>query len=266
LLSGALMSVAFNLHAVPLDPRLTMIVARRSFRHAATGVRRGFGGVTENTGFVLRITNNESAMRSYYFSVALFADHDNHIINETIPRHVAHVAAGQTVEVEVELVRRADFANAYLVDFVVSDGGETPLAHYRPDFPLALAAEPQGSRELEVGDDLFVVLVGAELFLVSVMLGTVLHFHYELNSFLSWLGGIVCFLGLYGLAGKPLIRNVLSGVLSLLWGIFAFQEWGGLEAIGFTALAWVVHRSLRAPNRLLRRKIGAYWAQLWQKN
>ncbi len=216
------------------------------------------GGMIVKTGYTLRITNNENVLRSYYFSVGIFSDHANKMVRETIPRHVAHVHPGHTMEVDIELPQREDFGNVYLIDFVISQGSQTPLAHYTPDFPLALAAEPNGPDEDEAGLDIFYFLVVIELCFVALIVGSMASMHYHANNWVSWGVGIGSFwLGCVLLKHNS-GRCVLFVVFSTLWALMALGKFGLLEAIGVFALSifihWWLHSPARATQNALRAK------------
>lgn len=253
------MHPAHTLHTVPLDPRVTLVVHAKTFYHADHGLQpptsrfgRWFGRPARSptiarSGFVLQLTNNEQALRSYYFSMALYADREAGVIRTTVPRHVAHLGPGQTVEVDLELDHPADFHNAYLMDFVIAQGNQQPLAQFMPRFPLALAAEPHGRETRNVGLAPFYALVMAELGFVALTTGMVLHEHYGFSSLSSWLASIAGFLIGGALCDYPRSRAFLCGFLACVWGFFAYQYLGFLGGAGAMALAWLVHKWLRQP-------------------
>ncbi|MBP7252617.1 MAG: hypothetical protein KBA75_03925 [Alphaproteobacteria bacterium] len=251
-----MMTATINPHAIPLDPRVTITVARNTFTgHVSGGGTRG--GPVVKTGYTLRITNNENALRSYYFSVGIFSDHANKVVRETIPRHVAHVQSGQMMEVDIELPQREDFGNAYLIDFVISQGSQTPLAHYTPDYPLALAAEPNGPDEDDSGLDFFYFLVVIELLFVGLIVGSVASMHYHANNWVSWGSGIGSFWLGCMLLKNASGRGALYVVFSAIWALLALGKFGLLEAIGVFALSMAVHWWLRSPARAVQRALRA---------
>lgn len=253
---------AHDRHAIPLDPRLTITAKRQAFRHvesrAATARPSAGqqGRLRHGTGFTLAITNNENELRSYYFSVGIFADRAEKQLRQTIPRHIAHIRPGQTAQVDIELAHGDDFANAYLVDFVVSHG-DAALARYTPDYPLALAAEPDGggrSHKTSLTVELFHLLVWLEIFLVALGVGLLLADHYRLGALQSWGGGFIFFAAaLYG-AGRPYARMAVCTLLSLIWGLVVYHAFGLLEAMGAACLAWLTHWWLCSPARAAQRK------------
>lgn len=259
------MTATMNPHAIPLDPRVTITAARKKFMHGYTyqapintfmgnvsggGTR---GGTVVKTGYTLRITNNENALRSYYFSVGIFSDHANKVVRETIPRHVAHVHPGHTMEVDIELQHREDFGNAYLIDFVISQGSQTPLAHFTPDYPLALAAEPNGPDEDDAGLDIFYFLTVIELLFVGLIVGSIAAMHYHAGAWVGWGLGIGSFCLGSWLLKYPKGRGALYVLFSVIWALLAFGKFGLLEAIGVFALSMVVHWWLRSPARAAQR-------------
>lgn len=263
------MTATINPQAIPLDPRVTITAARKRFTHGYTyqapintfmGHVSGGGtrsGAVVKTGYTLRITNNEAALRSYYLSVGIFSDHANKVVRETIPRHVAHVHPGHTMEVDIELPQQGDFGNAYLIDFVISQGSQTPLAHYTPDYPLALAAEPNGPSEEDAGLDFFYVLVIFELLFVGLIFGSMASMHYHLGTWQSWGLGIGSFWGGCLLLKHASGRGLLYVLFSIIWGLMAFAKLGLMEAIGVFALSMVVHWWLRSPARAAQRDLRA---------
>lgn len=260
------MTAPVNPHAIPLDPRVTITAARKNFTHGYSyqapihtfmGNVSGGGtrsGTVVKTGYCLRITNNEQAMRSYYFSVGIFSDHANKVVRQTIPRHVAHVHPGHTMEVDIELPQREDFAHTYLIDFVISQGSQTPLAHYTPDYPLALAAEPNGPSEDDAGLDTFYFIVVVELIFVGIIVGA-LAAHYHAGALISWGLGIGSFLAGTWLLNHPAGRGLLYGLFSVLWALIVFSKFGLLEAIGAFALSLFGHWWLRSPARAAQRAV-----------
>jgi hypothetical protein len=261
------MTTAHNPHSIPLDPRVTLIAARKRFTHAysyqepiTTSFGRVSGGGTRGgtlvkTGFNLRITNNEREMRSYYFSVGIFSDHMNKVLRTTIPRHVAHVHPGHTMEVDIELDQRDDFANAYLIDFVISQGSAVALAHFTPDYPLALAAEPDGPTEDDKDVDVFYSVVVIELLFVCLIIGSMLSYHYHFSALASWFWGIASFIAGCKALNTVWGRGLLYGLFTLIWGLLTFTKTGVLETLGVMAVIGVFHWWLRSPAREAQRKL-----------
>lgn len=244
-----------------LDERVTLTVRPKEFRHAYTyqaPIRSDFGGrvsgggtrggTVVKPGFCLHITNNEPQLRSYYFSVGIFSDHARKIIKQTIPRHVAHVHPGHTLAVDVELAEHGDYAAAYLIDFVISSGND-PLAHFTPDASLAEAAGPIGHGAMGQEVDFFDVLVGAEMLLIGLAIGSTAHFGMHIGTKMSWLLGLSAFFGGLYLMRRTVARHILCALISLLWGLNIWHFAGLLEGIGGGALAWFVHWWLRSPAR-----------------
>lgn len=241
------------------DQRVTVTVAAKEFRHAYTyqaPIHTDFGGrvsgggtrggTTLQPGFCLRITNHEPVLRSYYFSVGIFTDHARKIIRQTIPRHVAHVHPGHTMEVDIELADMADYNGAYLIDFVISTGQEA-LAHFTPDASLAQAAGALSAPD--EGVDFFDILVGAELLLISLTVGSMARFGMHLDTKWSWLMGLGVFFGGLYLMRLRVARQILCAFIAVIWGLGFWQYAGLLEGIGVGALAWFVHWWLRSPTR-----------------
>ncbi len=261
------MNATVNPNAIPLDPRVTVTATRKRFTHGYTyqapittfmGSVSGGGtrsGTAVKTGYNLRITNNENVMRSYYFSVGIFSDHANKVVRETIPRHIAHVHPGHTMEVDIELPQPADFANCYLIDFVISEGSQYAVAHFTPDYPLALAAEPNGPLGADDIADIFTFVTGCEMIVVSLIIGSMLSYHYHYSGWVGWGAGITSFVIGLKLLERPFARAILCTLFSLIWGLMTFSKFGLLEAVGVTLSALIIHWWLRSPARAAQRKL-----------
>lgn len=255
------MTQSWHAHPIPLDQRVTVSVLAKEFRHAYTyqapihtdftgrvsggGTR---GGTVVKPGFCLRITNQEAAIRSYYFSVGIFSDHARKIIRQTIPRHIAHVHPGHTMEVDIELAERGDYDAAYLIDFVISSGND-PLGHFTPDYALAHAAGPLSLEQDGGKVDFFDILVGAELLFVGLAVGSMARFGMHIDTKWAWLIGLGVFFGGLYLMRMKLARMVICTLIAIIWGLSFWQYLGLLEGIGVGALAWFVHWWLRSPTR-----------------
>lgn len=217
-----------------LDQRVTLTVTPKQFRHAYSyqapihtdALGRVSGGGTRGgsvlkPGFCLYITNNEAALRSYYFSVGIFTDHDRKIVRQTMPRHVAHVHPGHTMAVDIELADNTDYNGAYLIDFVISTGQE-PLAHFTPDASLAQAAGSLGVAEGgEV--DFFDALVGTELLLIGLTVGSMARYGMHWDAKWAWLLGLSVFFGGLYLMQMKLARMVLCSLIAIIWGLIFWQ-------------------------------------------
>jgi hypothetical protein len=250
----ATFAAATDPHAVPVDPRLTLTAVRKNFRAYAcepTAAPQAFlrcaaaQTAAGRTGFSLHLTNHETVVRSYQLAIALLLDPAVKTSKAVMPRHAAQLQPQQTVALEIELEDARDFARATLVEVIVYDADYVPVAHYFPDYPLALAAEPQGPNRRTATSRWFEAFVLSEWLCIAMAVSTVHYVHYASGALLSWFWGVGIFLTGAFVTRQPTLRPLVCGVLTILWGGYAYQLGGMVLALPVLVAFWLAHMWLQ---------------------
>lgn len=121
-----------------IDPRFELTLHYRPIKHYAGGYYAGegvlgwFGGSYRNHGFVIRVTNRDTAERTYHFDVAVFKPFRRKHLDQTLVKTIHRLKPGYTADVVVELHAGQWLSRSVLEDMAVKNEHGERIARYAP--------------------------------------------------------------------------------------------------------------------------------------